>query len=71
MLDTLAQQRTMIDLTIQNGDEEEERESVVYCQNRLRGFASQSGLNVRGTMKRATANQSHWEAKDVANIQKA
>ena len=64
MLDLLSQENRVIDLTIRDGDDEEERQAIIDCQNTLRGFATAAGLNARGTPKRATTKQ-EVSQKDV------
>ena len=56
LLDRMAAE--VIDLTVREGDEDEERAQILECQTKLRAFASVAGLNARGTPKR--------EAKSVA-----
>ena len=57
MLDYLSRENQVIDLTVRDGDDDEERETIIACQNKLRAFAADAGLNVRGTPIRMVAKQ--------------
>ena len=57
----------MIDLTVREGDEDEERAQILECQTKLRAFASVAGLNARGTPKReAKSARVEFKRQDVA-----
>lgn len=66
MLDMLSQEQQVIDLTIREGVDEDERHDIIACQNKLRGFASAVGLNVRGTPKRV-ATKHELTKKELGN----
>ena len=46
MLDLLSQGSHMIDLTIRDGDDEEERQTIIDCQNTLRGVCKRKEKSI-------------------------